>query len=273
MSSILQHSISGNHFVVSAQKCLYWEEEKALILSDLHLGKSGHFRKNGIAVPQHVFKEDMQRLFSLIQFYSPQKVIIAGDLFHSRSNKEHDFFVRWRNDIPATPTRVARSPNPATAPARMSQPGVTMLDPGPILEGRAGVQDRRAIQRRVYLRASPVIAVLQPGHREQRAASDDRPVDQAGDERHLAPDRRVADVDAGHRAHRASRRAPVEIYGNLDLPARTSERWVLLAERVSHLAGVCGDIAKSGKGWERLRFIGDNLDLLQANLDRVRPKP
>lgn len=102
MSSILQHSISGNNFVVSAHKCLYWEEEKALILSDLHLGKSGHFRKNGIPVPQHVFKEDMQRLFSLIQFYRPQRVIIAGDLFHSGSNKEHDFFVRWRNDIPAT---------------------------------------------------------------------------------------------------------------------------------------------------------------------------
>mgnify|MGYP003433318485 FL=1 len=102
MSSILPHHISGNNFVVSAHKCLYWEEEKALILSDLHLGKSGHFRKNGIPVPQHAFKEDMQRLFSLIQFYSPQKVIIAGDLFHSHSNKEHDFFVRWRNDIPAT---------------------------------------------------------------------------------------------------------------------------------------------------------------------------
>ncbi|MFZ1528681.1 MAG: ligase-associated DNA damage response endonuclease PdeM [Ferruginibacter sp.] len=101
MSSMLQHSISGNNFVVSSQKCLYWEEEKALILSDLHLGKSGHFRKNGIPVPQNVFKEDMQRLFSLIQFYSPQKVVIAGDLFHSHSNKEHDFFARWRNDIPS----------------------------------------------------------------------------------------------------------------------------------------------------------------------------
>ena len=30
---------------------MFWEEEKALIVSDLHFGKTGHFRKSGIAVP------------------------------------------------------------------------------------------------------------------------------------------------------------------------------------------------------------------------------
>ncbi len=82
-----------------ADRCIYWENENALILSDLHLGKAGHFRKSGIAVPQTVYKEDLQRLFSLIQFYKPAKLIIVGDLFHSSANNEMNLFLKWRNDL------------------------------------------------------------------------------------------------------------------------------------------------------------------------------
>jgi DNA ligase-associated metallophosphoesterase len=85
---------------LSPARCIFWEEESALILSDLHFGKSGHFRKSGIGIPQHIFKEDLQRLFSQIQFFQPKKLIIAGDMFHSSANKEINFFQKWRNDIP-----------------------------------------------------------------------------------------------------------------------------------------------------------------------------
>lgn len=85
---------------LSSHRCIFWEEEKALILSDLHFGKTGHFRKSGIGVPQNVFKEDLQRLFSLVQFFKPNKLILVGDLFHSQANKEMDLFLKWRNDIP-----------------------------------------------------------------------------------------------------------------------------------------------------------------------------
>ena len=72
---------------------------KILILSDLHLGKSGHFRKSGIAIPHAVMKEDMQRLITDIQFFKPELVVIVGDLFHSVANKEHELFLKWRNDL------------------------------------------------------------------------------------------------------------------------------------------------------------------------------
>jgi DNA ligase-associated metallophosphoesterase len=68
-------------------------------LSDLHLGKTGHFRKHGIAVPQNLFIEDMQRLVEQIIFYRPKKIIAVGDLFHSGANKEMDLFLKWRNDL------------------------------------------------------------------------------------------------------------------------------------------------------------------------------
>ena len=99
MNQPLRHIIHNNNFWVSAQRCLFWEEENALILSDLHFGKTGHFRKAGIAVPQDVYKEDLQRLVSTIQHFRANQLIIVGDLFHSHLNKELEWFRRWRSDL------------------------------------------------------------------------------------------------------------------------------------------------------------------------------
>ena len=97
--NFIKHTILNNSFLLSAGRCIFWEEEKALILSDLHFGKTGHFRKNGIAVPQTIFKEDMQRLTAQVQYFKAEQLIIVGDLFHSHANKEMELFVRWRNDF------------------------------------------------------------------------------------------------------------------------------------------------------------------------------
>ena len=100
MSQFLKHTILQNDFLLHSSRVVYWEQEQILILSDVHFGKVSHFRKNGIAVPLDIMKEDIQCLFDAIQFFNPKKVIIVGDLFHSVKNNEHDFFMRWRNDLP-----------------------------------------------------------------------------------------------------------------------------------------------------------------------------
>lgn len=108
MQPPLQHIISGQTFWLSAQRCAFWEQQKALILSDLHFGKTGHFRKAGIAVPQTVFKEDLQRLLSLIQFFKAEQIIAVGDLFHSQANMELELFKRWRQDIDYLPFHLVK---------------------------------------------------------------------------------------------------------------------------------------------------------------------
>lgn len=100
MQTPVHHTINNNSFWLSPQRCIFWQEENAIIASDLHLGKTGHFRKSGIAVPQTVFKEDLQRLIDLVQSYKAEKLIIAGDLFHSKENKELNLFKKWRHDFP-----------------------------------------------------------------------------------------------------------------------------------------------------------------------------
>lgn len=99
MQQFIPHTLSGNTFLLTSNRCIFWEEQKTLIVSDLHLGKTGHFRKAGIPVPQAIFKEDMQRLVTQLQLYKPEKLIVIGDMFHSDDNKEHDFFLKWRNDF------------------------------------------------------------------------------------------------------------------------------------------------------------------------------
>lgn len=99
MGAPFHHILMGQHCWLSAERMLFWEEQKALIVSDLHFGKTGHFRKEGIAVPQSVYKEDLQRLVSQLQFFQPEQLIVVGDMFHSIANKELQWFQKWREDF------------------------------------------------------------------------------------------------------------------------------------------------------------------------------
>lgn len=108
MFPFIPFSFRNNTLLLTPGRSIFWEEKKLLILSDLHLGKSGHFRKSGIAVPQKVFREDLQRLFDQVRFFNPKELLIVGDLFHSTDNKEHELFLKWRKDMPITPIRLIR---------------------------------------------------------------------------------------------------------------------------------------------------------------------
>lgn len=99
MQHPVPHIIRSNTFWVSPERCLFWEEQNTLIIADLHLGKSGHFRKEGIAIPQSVYKADLQRLMSQLYLFKVDRLIIAGDLTHSSANKELDLFIKWRKDF------------------------------------------------------------------------------------------------------------------------------------------------------------------------------
>ncbi len=101
MSSYLSHMVGTEHIILSAERTLFWENQSTLIIADLHIGKTGHFRKEGIGVPQHIYKDDLHRLLSQVLFFKAEKLVIVGDLSHSAANKEMDLFKKWRNDFPS----------------------------------------------------------------------------------------------------------------------------------------------------------------------------
>jgi DNA ligase-associated metallophosphoesterase len=85
-------SFAGLTCELSTARCLYINELDALILSDLHLGKSAHLRKHGLHMPNVLHQQDMDRLKRVIPYYNPKQVFIVGDLLHAGSNKEWEDF-------------------------------------------------------------------------------------------------------------------------------------------------------------------------------------
>jgi uncharacterized protein len=92
--------IQNKFFTLTNQRAAFWKKEKALILSDLHIGKTAHFRKNGIALANHIMKSDLERLSVLIEYFQPEKFIVVGDLLHAGDNSDVDEFCSWRNQYP-----------------------------------------------------------------------------------------------------------------------------------------------------------------------------
>ncbi len=99
MQNPTPHIILNNIFWMSPDRSLFWEEQNTLIVTDLHLGKTGHFRKEGIAVPQKIYTTDLQRLMAALYSYKAERLIIVGDFSHSTMNKELDLFLKWRKDF------------------------------------------------------------------------------------------------------------------------------------------------------------------------------
>lgn len=87
---------SGETFLLTNQRIIYWEAQKTIILSDLHIGKAAHFRKSGIAISSEVLVDDLKNLEQLILHFQTEKVIIVGDLFHAGYNSDLDLFKNWR---------------------------------------------------------------------------------------------------------------------------------------------------------------------------------
>ncbi|MCI4671670.1 MAG: ligase-associated DNA damage response endonuclease PdeM [Bacteroidia bacterium] len=92
MNSKIEITLQGETLQLLSERAIWWPEQGALLLADLHLGKSGHFRSHGIAIPNQVNANTLQRFEKLVSTYQPRKVIFLGDLFHSRYNKEWEAF-------------------------------------------------------------------------------------------------------------------------------------------------------------------------------------
>lgn len=91
--------ICGLNILLHPHKALYIPEESTLVVSDLHLGKIEHFRKNGLAVPLGTTQKTIIRLHQLIEHFEPLRVVFLGDLFHSEYNRAIDEFKYYLEEM------------------------------------------------------------------------------------------------------------------------------------------------------------------------------
>ena len=90
--------LNDEEFTLLPQKAIYYKKEKALIIADVHLGKAGHFRQAGLAVPAELAYADLQILDGLLgrSGLVIERIIVLGDLFHATLNPDWRIFEEWR---------------------------------------------------------------------------------------------------------------------------------------------------------------------------------
>ncbi|MFM1904234.1 MAG: ligase-associated damage response endonuclease PdeM [Planctomycetota bacterium] len=66
-----------------------------LLVADLHLGKEATFRHKGIPVPDGSAAKDLARLALLVAATRARRLLILGDLFHSRSGCTAEVFASF----------------------------------------------------------------------------------------------------------------------------------------------------------------------------------
>ena len=119
--------VKENHFVLHPSGAVFWEEQKTLLLADVHLGKVAHFRKNGIAVPRKAEGAFYQKITALLAEFPIARFLFLGDLFHSFQNNEWLLFTAWVKQQKASMVLVEGNHDVIPA-AQFEQIGLQVVD-------------------------------------------------------------------------------------------------------------------------------------------------
>jgi uncharacterized protein len=76
-------------------RALYLPTERALLVSDVHLGKAETFQSLGIPISNQINQENVSRLRSLCTQTQAEKLYILGDLFHSKQSLVPSVLEGW----------------------------------------------------------------------------------------------------------------------------------------------------------------------------------
>ncbi|WP_413697793.1 ligase-associated DNA damage response endonuclease PdeM [Pseudovibrio sp. SPO723] len=73
----------GNEIVgMHDSGALWWPDQSALIISDLHMEKGSSFARRGVMLPPYDTGETLERLAALVEVFRPRRIIALGDSFH-----------------------------------------------------------------------------------------------------------------------------------------------------------------------------------------------
>ncbi|MEA2895932.1 MAG: uncharacterized protein QOJ84_1547 [Bradyrhizobium sp.] len=75
-------TIAGVTLVADLSGAFFWETERLLVVSDLHLEKGSSFAARGVLLPPYDTVATLSRLSAVIARHAPRTVIALGDSFH-----------------------------------------------------------------------------------------------------------------------------------------------------------------------------------------------
>ena len=82
---------------LSSHKIIYIKEFDALLISDLHLGKTASFARLGVALVKEESLTTLKRFQLVLDLYQPKKCYILGDLFHNKLPENNDIDIQFRS--------------------------------------------------------------------------------------------------------------------------------------------------------------------------------
>ena len=81
-------TIADVAFLADLSGALFWQEQRLLVVSDLHLEKGSSFAMRGVLLPPYDTVATLSRLAAVIARHDPRMVIALGDSFHDRRAHE-----------------------------------------------------------------------------------------------------------------------------------------------------------------------------------------
>ena len=69
-------------------RALYWAEERALLVADLHLEKASFYARTGQMLPPYDSRETLERLAHALRLTGARRVFCLGDNFHDAAGPE-----------------------------------------------------------------------------------------------------------------------------------------------------------------------------------------
>ena len=88
-------SIQGTQLTLLPEKAAYVPTANALLVSDVHLGKSETFQHFGIPIPNQVNQATLDRLKQARDRTGADQLFVLGDLFHAKAGMVDEVIDGW----------------------------------------------------------------------------------------------------------------------------------------------------------------------------------
>lgn len=88
-------SIADTQLVFLPEKAAYLPESDALLVSDVHLGKSETFQQLGIPIPNQINRATLDRLQQACDRTHARQLFVLGDLFHAKAALVDEVIDGW----------------------------------------------------------------------------------------------------------------------------------------------------------------------------------
>ncbi len=96
----LSLTLAGETLTLLPERAVFHPAKNTIFIADVHLGKVEAFRVHAIPLPDQTTSDDLSRLSRVLQRTQASRLVILGDLIHSRSGQTDRViaaFSAWRS--------------------------------------------------------------------------------------------------------------------------------------------------------------------------------